>query len=114
LTEGLAERIIWSVTGIVARDVEIVAVAGRDGLCVSCVGSERWLAELMSVAAVAALGALDAAAEMRNGRVSFVDVELENGGHVVIAPIGGAVLVARTRPNPNLGLVRIALRSIQI
>ncbi len=90
-----------------------IVFAWRDGIPVSFIAPDQSQAEFLAVASAAALGSLDALGDIFGSRVKRVDVEFENGGHVVISSIDGSFIALSTTPRPNLGLIHLVLRKYE-
>jgi predicted regulator of Ras-like GTPase activity (Roadblock/LC7/MglB family) len=93
--------------------VSSIVFAWRDGIPVSYISSEQPQAEFLAVASAAALGSLDALGDIFGSRVKRVDVEFENGEHVIISTIDGSFIALSSTPRPNLGLIHLVLRKYE-
>lgn len=93
--------------------ISSIVFAWRDGIPVSFISPEQAQAEFLAVASAAALGSLDALGDIFNSRVKRVDVEFENGEHIVITALDGSFIALATNPRPNLGLVHLVLRKYE-
>jgi predicted regulator of Ras-like GTPase activity (Roadblock/LC7/MglB family) len=90
-----------------------VVFAWRDGIPVAFIAPDQPQAEFLAVASAAALGSLDALGDIFNSKVKRVDVEFENGEHIVISSINGSFIALSTSPKPNLGLIHLVLRKYE-
>lgn len=95
------------------RMITTIVYAWRDGIPQDFLAAEQAQAEFLAVASAAALGSLDALGDIFGSKVKRVDVEFENGEHVVISAIDGAFIALSTIPRPNLGLVHLVLRKYE-
>ncbi|ABL77662.1 roadblock/LC7 domain-containing protein [Thermofilum pendens] len=108
------------VRGVLAKIIKethdaIVSIvfAWRDGIPVAYVAPDQPQAEFLAVASAAALGSLDALGDIFNSKVKRVDVEFENGEHIVISSLDGSFIALSTTPRPNLGLIHLVLRKYE-
>jgi len=93
--------------------VSSIVFAWRDGIPISSIAPDQSQAEFLAVASAAALGSLDALGDIFGSRVRRVDVEFENGEHVVISSVDGSFIALSTTPRPNLGLIHLVLRKYE-
>jgi predicted regulator of Ras-like GTPase activity (Roadblock/LC7/MglB family) len=93
--------------------VSVIVYAWRDGIPQAFLAPDQAQAEFLAVSAAAALGSLDAIGDIFGSKVKRVDVELENGEHIVISAVDGAFVALSTIPRPNLGLIHVVLRKYE-
>ncbi|MEZ0346529.1 MAG: roadblock/LC7 domain-containing protein [Infirmifilum sp.] len=93
--------------------VTSIVFAWRDGIPVSFISPDQSQAEFLSVASAAALGSLDALGDIFGSRVKRVDVEFENGEHVIISSVDGSFIALSSITRPNLGLIHLVLRKYE-
>ncbi len=93
--------------------VNAITFTWRDGIPIAFIAPNQADAEFMSVAVAVAVGSLDALGDAIGSKVRRIDVELENGEHVLISVLDGSLLALNTIPRPNLGLIHIILRKYE-
>ena len=93
--------------------VNMAVYTWRDGIPISFIASSQAEAEFMSVAVAAAVGALESLGDVLNSKVKRIDIELENGEHILITALNGSLLALSTTPKPNLGLLHLILRKYE-
>ncbi len=105
----LLSRIVKDSMGI----INIITFAWRDGIPVATIAPSQVEAEFMTVASAAALGSLDALGDVMGSKLKRIDVEFENGEHVIISVLNGSFIAVSTTPNPNLGLIHLIVRKYE-
>uniref|UniRef100_A0A7C3WU97 Roadblock/LAMTOR2 domain-containing protein n=1 Tax=Thermofilum pendens TaxID=2269 RepID=A0A7C3WU97_THEPE len=112
-----ASSAVKSVLGKILKEthdmVTIIVYAWRDGIPQAFLAPDQMQAEFLAVSSAAALGSLDAIGDIFGSKVKRVDVELENGEHIIISAVDGAFIALSTIPRPNLGLVHLVLRKYE-
>ncbi len=93
--------------------VNIITFAWRDGIPVAFVAPSPAEAEFMTVASAAALGSLDSLSDVMGSKLKRIDVEFENGEHIIISVLNGSFMAVSTTPKPNLGLIHLILRKYE-
>ncbi|GEM_PF-1227071 len=114
---GDALNSIRSILGKIVKEthdmVTVIVYAWRDGIPQAFLSPDQMQAEFLAVSSAAALGSLDAIGDIFGSKVKRVDVELENGEHIIISAVNGAFVALSTIPRPNLGLVHLVLRKYE-
>ncbi len=93
--------------------LNIITFAWRDGIPVAYVAPSSAEAEFMTVASAAALGSLDSLSDVMGSKLKRIDVEFENGEHIIISVLNGSFIAVSTAPKPNLGFIHLILRKYE-
>ena len=106
LGKALLEEVIRASGG----EIEAAIVVGEDGLSLFYSSSKSMDVDAISACATALVGALFSGLSLLD-REGFerVDVKLDDSSHLVLVPLNGALLVVKTRPKPNIGLVYLVI-----
>lgn len=106
-------RILSKIVNEALGTINMVIYTWRDGIPISYIAPSQSEAEFMSVAVAAAVGALDALGDITNSKIKRLDIELENGEHILISTMDGSILALSTSTRPNLGLIHLVLRKYE-
>ncbi len=113
----MAEKNVEEILSKIVNDsmgmINIITFAWRDGIPVAFQAPSPAEAEFMTVASAAALGSLDSLSDVIGSKLKRIDVEFENGEHVVISVLNGSFIAVHTTPRPNLGLIHLILRKYE-
>lgn len=106
LGKVLLEKIIRASGG----EIEAAIVVGEDGLSLFYSTSRSMDVDAISACTTALVGALSSGLSLLDQEgFERVDVKLDDSSHLVLVPLNGALLVVKTRPEPNIGLVYLII-----
>jgi len=112
-TADEVKKILTRIISEALGTVNMVVYTWKDGIPISFVAPSQSEAEFMSVAVAAAVGALESLSDVLSSKVKRIDIELENGDHILISTFNGSILALNTAPRPNLGLIHLILRKYE-
>ena len=107
------KKILTKIISEALGSINMVIYTWKDGIPISFVAPSQSEAEFMSVAVAAAVGALESLSDVLSSKVKRIDIELENGEHILITTFNGSILAMNTAPKPNLGLIHLILRKYE-
>ncbi len=56
---------------------------------------------------------LDSLSDVMGSKLKRIDVEFENGEHIIISVLNGSFIAVSTAPKPNLGFIHLILRKYE-